>query len=104
MGMERLYSLMQTVEPQKLDGYVVSNLPSDALALAEELRNQGLKIEFDLSNKKFTKQLEKASKIANYALILGEDEIKTGKVSVKNLSDSNQVTIDRINVARQIRG
>ena len=32
------------------------------------------------ANKKFTKQLEKASKTADYALILGEDEIKANKV------------------------
>ena len=46
-----------------------------------------------IPNKKFTKQLEKASKIANYALILGEDEINSKQVSVKNLKTSTQNTI-----------
>ena len=103
MGMERLYSLMNKVEPEKLDGYIVSNSPIEAFALAEELRNQGLTVEFDLSNKKFTKQLEKASKIANYAIILGEDEINAGKVSVKNLSTSEQKTIDRCEVYKEVK-
>ena len=62
MGMERLISLLPEKEPKKLDGYVVSNFPVDAFVLAEELRNQGLNVELDLTNKKFTKQLEKASK------------------------------------------
>ena len=104
MGMERLNSLLPEIEPQKLDGYIVSNSSADAFELAEELRAQGLNIEFDLANKKFTKQLEKASKIAKFALILGEDEIKTNKVSVKNLETSEQVTIDRNDVTVKIKG
>jgi histidyl-tRNA synthetase len=95
MGMERLNSLLPEVEPQKLDAYIVSNSPAEAFTFAQELRADGYKVEFDLANKKFTKQLEKASKCAKYALILGEDEIKTNKVSVKNLKTSEQVTVDR---------
>ena len=95
MGMERLNSLLPEIEPQKLDGYVVSNSPADAFLFAQELRAKGYNVEFDLANKKFTKQLEKASKCAKYALILGEDEIKSGTVSVKNLETSEQVTINR---------
>ena len=94
---------MNKVEPEKLDGYIVSNSSAEAFALAEELRNQGLTVEFDLQSKKFTKQLEKASKIANYAIILGEDEIKAGKVSVKNLSTSEQKMIDRYDIKKHIR-
>ena len=60
-----------------------------------KIRNKGYAVEFDLANKKFTKQLEKASKCAKYALILGEDEIKSGKVSIKNLETSEQVTIPK---------
>lgn len=95
MGMERLISLLPTKEPKKLDGYIVSNFPVDAFVLAEELRAQGLNVEFDLTNKKFTKQLEKASKIAKYAFILGEDEILKHQVSIKNLENSKQITVDR---------
>jgi histidyl-tRNA synthetase len=92
MGMERLNSLLPEVEPQKLDAYIVSNSPAEAFTFAQELRADGYKVEFDLAN---TKQLEKASKCAKYALILGEDEIKTNKVSIKNLETSEQVTVDR---------
>lgn len=95
MGMERLNSLLPETEVQKLDAYIVSNSPADAFAFAQELRAKGYNVEFDLANKKFTKQLEKASKCAKYALILGEDEIKSETVSVKNLETSEQVTINR---------
>jgi histidyl-tRNA synthetase len=103
MGMERLYSLLENQEPKKLDGYIVSNSSIEAFKLAEELRTKGLCVEFDLSNKKFTKQLEKASKVSDYALILGEDEIKANKVSIKNLSTSNQITVDRCDIISNIR-
>ena len=103
MGMERLYSLLEPIESKKLDGYIVSTNPLEAFDLAQELRKKGLNIEFDLSNKKFTKQLEKASKCANYAIILGEDEIKEGKVSLKNLLTSEQTKINRCDVTENIR-
>ena len=103
MGMERLISLIPPVETPKLDGYIVSNSPIEAFKLAEELRNEGIEVEFDLQNKKFTRQLEKASKIAQYALILGEDEIKTNTVSVKNLATSTQKSIARANIGSEFK-
>ena len=95
MGMERLNSLLPEKESAKLDSYIVSNNSTEAFKFAHELREQGFKVEFDLSNKKFTKQLEKASKVAKYALILGDDEINAGMVSVKNLETSEQKTVSR---------
>ena len=102
MGMERLISLIPQKDVPKLDGYIVSNFPVDAFVLAEELRSQGLTVEFDLSNKKFTKQLEKASKVAKYAFILGEDEILTHRVSIKNLEKGTQITVDRHYCAKML--
>lgn len=95
MGMERLNSLLPTVEAKKLKTYVVSSSTIDAIKLVEELRNKGISSDFDFTNKKFGKQLEKASKLAEYALILGEDEIKNNAVSIKNLANSEQVTTPR---------
>ena len=95
MGMERLNSLLPAIEPQKLDAYIVSNNMTEALKLAQELRAQGLNVEFDLSNKKFNKQLEKASKCANYAIFLGEDELKNNNLTVKNLITGTQQTISK---------
>lgn len=95
MGMERLNSLLSAIEPKKLHTYVVSNFPLEAIKLVEELRQNGVSADFDLSNKKFTKQIEKASKIANYAVFLGEEELKNGKISIKNLQTSEQKMVNR---------
>ena len=95
MGMERLASLLGEKEDEKLTAYIVSNNTLEAIKLAEELRSSGVNCEFDLTNKKFVKQLEKASKVAKYAVILGEDEISKNEVTVKNLDSGAQKTIKR---------
>lgn len=102
MGMERLASLIGQREAEKTTAFVVSNNTLEAIKLTEELRRQNVTAEFDLTNKKFVKQLEKASKVAKYALILGEDEISVGKVTVKNLDTSEQKTVAREDLLKEI--
>ncbi len=102
MGMERLISLLPERKSKNLDAYIVSNYTTDAFVFAQELREQGVNVEFDLANKKFTKQLEKASKVAKYALILGEDEISKHQVSIKNLEDGKQITVDRADCIKML--
>ncbi len=96
MGMERLISLLPQKDAKKLDAYIVSNNTSEAMKLTQKLRTNNFNCDFDMTNKKFGKQLEKASKSAKYAVILGEDEISTGKYSIKNLKSSNQITVNSI--------
>ena len=90
MGMERLNSLLPQIEAQKIDYYIVSDNQIEAVKLAQKLREKGKSAEFDYQGKKFGKQFEKAGKIAKYAVILGEDEIKNGEVSVKNMETGEQ--------------
>ena len=95
MGMERLASLIEQKLTDKTTAFVICNDTTEAIKLTEELRNIGISAEFDLTNRKFVKQLEKASKVAKFAVILGEDEVKQGKVTVKNLETSEQKTVER---------
>ena len=90
MGMERLNSLLPQVEADKIDYYIVSDNQVEAVKLAQILRAKNNSVEFDYQGKKFGKQFEKAGKIAKYALILGEDEIKNGEVSIKNMETGEQ--------------
>ncbi len=98
MGMERLNSLLPSINDEKIKAFVVSNSTVDAIKFVNELREKGVSVEFDFANKKFTKQLEKASKIAQYALILGEDEIQNDSVAVKNLTTAEQKSVSRNDV------
>ena len=103
MGMERLAALIGEKQECKILGFVVSSNSLAALKLAEELRQKRITVEFDLANKKFVKQLEKAAKVAKYALILGEDEISTKQITVKNLETSEQVTVARSEVLNYLK-
>ena len=98
MGMERLASLIQERKEEKSLAFIVCNNPLESIKLTTELRRKGLSCEFDLTNKKFVKQLEKASKVAKYAIILGEDEIAFNQVTIKNLETAEQKTVSRNNI------
>ena len=39
--------------------------------------------------------MEKASKVAKFAIILGEDELTQGYVSIKNLENSEQKKVQK---------
>ena len=95
MGMERLYSLMNKVNEDKLDAFIVCTDKKESLKLVKYLRDNDIKTDFDFTGKKFTKQMEKASKVAKFAVILGEDEVANNTVSVKNLETSEQVAVSR---------
>jgi len=90
MGIERLNSLLPKIDSDKIMFFVVSDNQPAAIKLTSELRREGYSAEFDYNSRKFAKQLEKASKIAKYAVILGEDELKNNYYTVKNLEDSKQ--------------
>ena len=90
MGVERLNALIEQVEADKLDYYVVSQNIQEALKLTHELREAGFKADLDYSTRKFAKQLEKASKLAKNAIILGENEIESSTLTIKDLSNFEQ--------------
>ena len=96
MGVERLYTLVNKIEPNKIDYFIVSQDTKEALKLARSLREKGKTIDFDVQKRKWVKQLEKASKVAKYAILLGEDEINQGFFSVKNLETGKQVKVNKI--------
>ena len=57
--------------------------------LSNKLRNQGKRVEF-LYSGKFKKKMEKINKIeADFAIIVGEDEVKSNKLKIKNLKDGS---------------
>ncbi|MGB8799939.1 MAG: histidine--tRNA ligase [Candidatus Acidiferrales bacterium] len=62
-----------------------------AVALARKLRESGLSIELPGEEMKFKKSLNLADKLgARYALIIGSDEVATGKYTLKRLADADQ--------------
>jgi histidyl-tRNA synthetase len=65
-----------------------------AVRLARVLRGERHSVELPPEEMKFRKALERADKIgARFALILGEDEIKSAQVTLKDLKKGEQETI-----------
>jgi len=68
--------------------------PAPAIALAEELRRGGLRVQFYGEQKKFKQKMAYADKLGvPFAVLLGEDEIAESKCSVKNMITGQQVTL-----------
>ncbi len=96
LGVERLYELVQHQDEEKLDYFVVSTMPEQALLAVNELREKSHSADFDFQCRKFAKQLEKAGKIAKKALIIGEDEVKGRYYTVKDLISGEQTRVESL--------
>lgn len=69
------------------------SLNMEAQKVAQEFRNADISVAVDLSNKKVGKKISEASDaFVTYVLVLGEDEIKTSKYTVKNLEAKEELS------------
>ena len=75
-----------------------------AIALAEQLRSTGLRVQLYGEQKKFKQKMAYANKLGvPFAVLLGEDEIAQGKCSVKNMTTGEQITVTAVEAAEAIR-
>ena len=102
IGLTRLFYVL---DEQGLLNPELPSAPADALvlpmgdiapaiALAESLRVGGLRVQLYAEQKKFKQKMSYCDKLGvPYAILLGEDEIKEGKCSVKDMRSGEQVTV-----------
>ncbi|MDD1634785.1 MAG: histidine--tRNA ligase [Methylococcaceae bacterium] len=106
MGIERLLALIETLGnvpvTRSVDVYMIrvgETAEREGLRLAETIRNEapGLKLQVNCGGGSFKSQFKKADKSgAEYAIILGDDEVSRGEVSVKSLrSEQEQQTLSQ---------
>ena len=77
--------------------------PTAAIALAEQLRSSGIRVQLYGEQKKFKQKMSYADKLGvPYAVLLGEDEIAAGKCSVKNMKTGEQITVTAEEAAQHI--
>lgn len=73
--------------------------------LAQSLRQKGLKISIDFTDKKIGDKLKNAERQgAKYAIAIGQDEVKTGKLKLKNLSNRDELVLDEDSIVKLIKG
>ena len=78
--------------------------PAAAIAVAQQLRSAGLKVQLYGEQKKFKQKMAYANKLGvPFAVLLGEDEIAEGVCSVKNMATGEQVKLAPAAAAAHIK-
>lgn len=114
-GLERILVLMEeaklfpeSISTTQIDTMVTiwnEELASASLRLANELRMQGAKVIVYPQADKISKQLKYASQIGvRFVCILGENEVASDMVTIKNLSTGDQETINKQLLKAKILG
>ena len=111
LGLERLISLvpfdkMESIETNP-DVFVVS-LGEEAklkvFNLVHQLRSGGISVERDYDGGSIKSQMRKANRSASsFALIIGENEIKSGNYQLKNMQDGKQSNITADSCVEEIK-
>ena len=79
--------------------------PAPAIALAQSLRGEGLRVQMYGEQKKFKQKMSYCDKLGvPFAVLLGEDEIAAGLCSVKDMRTGQQITVTAQEAAAYIRG
>jgi histidyl-tRNA synthetase len=84
--------------PQLADAFIAplgENLNPAALVLARELRHKGLWVELGEGGFRLKKSFEAANKIARHIVIVGEDELQSGILTVKTFATGIQTKVPR---------
>src|ERR1700691_1429238 len=110
IGEDRLVmSLPESAESvvKKPDVYVAplgAGMNGEAARLARELRREGVVADLGDESFRLKKSFEAATKAgAKYILIVGENEVKAGAFSLKNLESGEQVSVAKSELAGKIR-
>jgi histidyl-tRNA synthetase len=104
MGLDRLVLTLQSTEldqksaARPAHAYIAplgEKLNAAALVLARELRRAGLSIELGDGSFRLKKSFEAADKVARRIVILGEDELQSGILTVKDFASGTQSKVPR---------
>jgi len=103
MGLERLILTLEALNIEipvstNPNCYIVSageNAQNYTLQIANELRKHNIYVEADYSGRSIKAQMKTSGKMnSNYTIIIGDNEIETKKVTIKNMSNSSQEEVD----------
>jgi histidyl-tRNA synthetase len=91
----------------KPDVYIAplgAGMDREAARLARELRRHGVIVELGNEGFRLKKSLETASRLGvRFALIVGENEVKSGEFALKNLATGEQFSVPRNELAKRIQ-
>ena len=103
MGVERLLLVLEqtnslpdiNTSPKVYIATTNPDMSKFLLDVASRLRNKGISTIYDLQKRSVKAQLREANKLnCKYTIIIGEDELKQNKVTVKNMETSEQTAVE----------
>jgi histidyl-tRNA synthetase len=97
IGMERLVTLLKSCAtdnipvPSVFIASIGASAEREGLAIADQLRKKGLWVEIGYAGNSLKSQLRRADRLSSkHVLIIGDDEMASGKLKWKRLSDGSQ--------------
>jgi histidyl-tRNA synthetase len=109
IGMERLISLLPKDREYIQYPHLFIAAPGkethrEVCRLANQLHLEGIRTEFDYEEKSLKSQMRRADKLkARYVLILGEEELKKGRVVLRNMKDQSQEELPMDNLIDHLK-
>ena len=102
IGEERLMLVLKEQNPEFFEDegidFFITNIgegtAQKTVEIARKLRNQGLKVQYDVDQKKLKAQFRKADRVhAKYVITLGAKELENGTLNIKRLSDGQTIDL-----------
>jgi len=99
-GLDVIYEILLIKDGGKrmptVDVYVIPfGTYQESFKFASKLRDVGLKVEIDKEVKKLKKSMSYANKMnIPYVIVIGEDEISSGKIKIKDMMSGESVEFD----------
>jgi histidyl-tRNA synthetase len=103
-GVERILLLIENknIPTKGIDAYIIHSCDealNEAVSVLSLLREKGFSADFDPSSKSFKSQFKKADREkAKFAIVIGEDELKAGSLTVKDLVSGKQQIVAKYNL------
>lgn len=100
-GLSSLYEILKERDmfnESDIDVYIIPiNTEIESLKLANSLRGKGFKVDIEMNNRKLKKSMEYANKEGiPYVIVFGEDEIKSGIITVKDMLNGKRINADNL--------
>lgn len=108
LGIERiLLSVDSPIHLQVPDSFVIAmkeEYQKNAFLLVQQLRKEGIGSDMDYGNHSFKSQLNRANKMnVHYVLILGENEIESNTVALKDMQAGTQEIVEINNIVSSLK-
>lgn len=104
-GLEPIYVILKNEEKFSLvDYYIIPmNTEIECLELASKMRDKSKRVLIEMNNRKIKKSFDYANKEnIPYVIVIGENEIKENKITIKNMNEGSQEMIDIDEFLRRI--